>query len=80
MIMTQQQVGVECQQVVITWKSEVVHTCPNSDKLSSHPEWWRYKKPNCSDGGAQEICESSYMQHWLKLQVSELGSAEQGLF
>lgn len=60
-IMTQQLAGVESQQVVITQKIEVVHTYPNSDKQSSHPQWWRYKKPNCSGGGAQEICESSYM-------------------
>lgn len=60
-IMAQQQAGVESQQVIITWKLEVVHTCPNSDKLSSHPQWWRYKKSSSSDGGAQEICESSYM-------------------
>lgn len=49
--MTQQQVGVECQQVVITWKSEVVHTCPNK---------WQAVFPS----GVVEIQETQLFWWW----------------
>lgn len=38
--MTEQQIGIEWQQVIIAWKLEVVHTCSDSDSVeqSSRPE------------------------------------------